>query len=74
MFLRIFSFLFGFGLMVVGCTYLILYLNLVTIGYSMKDYFIFVARRFETYYVLIGLIIISLSIFIKGGRKYEFYL
>jgi len=35
--IRIFFFLFGFGLMVVGFTYVILYMNLFTIEYNFYD-------------------------------------
>lgn len=74
MFLRILSFLFGFGLMVIGCTYLILYLNLTTIGYTMTEYFEFILKRYETYYVVIGFIIIAISIYTKRGQNHDFYL
>jgi len=72
--LRIFFFLFGFGLMVVGFTYIILYLNLLTIGYNFLDYVNFIYSRVECYFVIIGLIILVLSIFIKGEKEYELYL
>lgn len=74
MFLRMLSFLFGFGLMVIGCTYLILYLNLTTIGYSVMEYFEFIVRRYETYYVVIGFIIVTLSIYTKRGKMHDLYL
>lgn len=72
--LRIFFFLFGFGLMVVGFTYVILYLNLLTIGYNFLDYVNFIYSRVECYFVIIGLIILVLSIFIKGEKEYELYI
>ena len=72
--LRIFFFLFGFGLMVVGFTYIILYLNLFTIGYNFLEYVNFIFSRLECYFVLIGLIILISSLFIKGEKKYELYL
>jgi len=72
--LRIFFFLCGFGLMVVGFTYIILYLNLLSIGYNFSEYVNFIFSRVECYFVLIGLIILILSIFIKGEKKYELYL
>lgn len=72
--LRIFFFLFGFGLMVVGFTYVILYLNLLTIGYNFLDYVNFIYSRVECYFVIIGLIILMLSIFIKGEKEYELYI
>lgn len=72
--LRIFFFLFGFGMMVVGFTYVILYLNLLSIGYNFLEYVNFIFSRVECYFVLIGLIILILSLIIKGEKKYELYL
>lgn len=66
MMMRIFFFLLGFGLMVIGFTYLILYLNLLTIGYNYSEYVHFIISRFECYYVAIGLFIIILTLFVKG--------
>ena len=51
---RIFFFLLGFGLMIVGFTYIILYLNLLTIGYNLSEYVNFIIRRFECYFSVIG--------------------
>ena len=70
---KIFFFLVGFGLMVVGFTFVILYLNLLTIGYNFFDYVNFIIRRVECYYTIIGLVIILITLFVKGGRN-EFYL
>lgn len=72
--LRIFFFLFGFGLMVVGFTYIILYLNLFSVGYNFLEYVNFIFSRIECYFVLVGLIILILSMFIKGEIEYELYL
>jgi len=70
---KIFFFLVGFGLMVIGFTFVILYLNLLTIGYNFFDYVNFIIRRVECYYTIIGLVIILITLFVKGGRN-EFYL
>ena len=43
--LRIFLFLLGFGLMVIGSSYIILYLNLMTMGYNFLNYVNFIIRR-----------------------------
>ena len=59
--IRAFFFFFFFGLMVIGCSFIILYIN-------------FISRRIECYYSIIGLIIMVLSISIKGDKKNEFYL
>lgn len=71
---RIFFFLLGFGLMVVGFTYIILYLNLLNIGYNFNQYVNFIIRRFECYYSLIGLLIIIITLFVKGERYNEIYI
>ena len=72
--LRIFFFLIGFGLSVLGSVYIITYLNLLTIGYNFSEYVYFIIRRIECIYALIGIVLILLTIFIPGGRKYEFHI
>ena len=72
--IRIFFFLTGFALMVIGFVFLILYLNLLTIGYNFLDYGKFIIRRIECYYTIIGFILILLTITIKGDKKYELHL
>lgn len=67
--IRIFFFLTGFALMVIGFTFTILYLNLLTIGYKLSDYGNFIIRRIECYYTIIGFTIILLTITIKGAKK-----
>jgi len=71
---RIFFFLFGFGLMTLGFVYIILYLNLISTGYNILEYVNFIIRRIECYYVVIGFIILNLSMYIKGDKKYGLYL
>ena len=72
--IRIFFFLIGFALMVIGFTFIILYLNLLTIGYNFSFYVKFISRRLECYYTIIGFILILLTISIKGGKKYELHI
>lgn len=71
---RVFFFLLGFGLMVVGFSFIILYYNLTTMGYNFLNYVNFISRRIECYYGIIGLIIMILSITVKGDKNDEFYL
>ena len=71
---RIFFFLFGFGLMTLGFVYIIVYLNLLNIGYNFSYYVNFIVRRVECYFTIIGFIILNLSIYIKGDKKYGLYL
>jgi len=72
--IRVFFFLVGFALMVIGFSFLILYLNLVTIGYNFSVYVNFITRRIECYYTLVGFIMILLTIIIKGDKKNELHI
>ena len=72
--IRIFFFLTGFALMVIGFTFIILYLNLLTIGYNLSFYAYFISRRIECYYTVVGFILIILTITIKGAKKNELHL
>ena len=71
---RVFFFLLGFGFTVIGFSFIILYLNLTTMGYNFVNYVNFISRRIECCYSIIGLVIMMLSIWIKGDKKNEFYL
>lgn len=73
MLLRIFFFLIGFGLTIIGFIYIISYLNLISIGYNFSEYVNFIIKRVECYYSIIGIIIIISDIFIPGGN-YELHL
>ena len=72
--IRIFFFLVGFALLVIGLVFTILYLNLLTIGYNFSFYVNFITRRIECYYTIIGFIIILSTLIIKGEKKHELYL
>lgn len=72
MFFRIICFFIGILFTVIGMTNLILYLNLLSMGYSFFEYVNFIIRRFECMGVFIGLIIIWLSISYR--RKNEIHL
>lgn len=63
--LETFLFLIGFGLSIIGFMYIILYLNYLTIGYTFLDYLNLIAKRFECYLALIGIILIIFIIFKK---------
>lgn len=71
---RIFFFLVGFGLTVIGFVYTISYLNLLALGYNFFDYVHFISGRIECIYAVIGIVIVSLAIFLPGGKKYELHL
>lgn len=73
LFARIFVFLIGFGLTVIGFVYMISYLNLLSLGYNFLEYVQFIVRRLECMYSVIGILIIVLDLYIPGG-KHELYL
>lgn len=66
---RVFFFLLGFGLMVIGCSFIILYLNLTTMEYNFLEYVNFIIRRVECCFSIIGFIIMILSIALKGDYR-----
>ena len=68
--IRIFIFLLGFGLSVIGFMYIISYLNLLTMGYSFVEYFKFICKRVECIIAIIGFLMITYAIF-KGGKIYD---
>lgn len=71
---RFIFFLLGFGLTVIGFVFIIGYLNLLTIGYNFIQYVNFIIRRIECLYALIGFIIMCITIYYPGGKKYELHI
>ena len=63
---RVFLFLLGFGFMVIGFTFIITYLNLLTQGYSFNNYLIYILGRIECLFSIIGLIIVTAVILTRG--------
>jgi hypothetical protein len=70
---RIFFFLLGFGLSVIGFVYIISYLNLMAIGYNFLEYVNFICRKFECLIAPIGLFITFLTIYIPKGEEDELH-
>ena len=66
-------FLFGFGLTVIGLSYIIIYLNLLIIGYNFFEYVKFIIRSIECLNFIFGVIFMIVSLFI-GGKNNELYL
>lgn len=71
---RIFLFLFGFGLSVIGFVYIISYLNLFALGYNFLEYAHFIVSKVECLMGPIGLLLIFLAIFIPKGEQDELHL
>lgn len=74
MLIRFFFFLIGFGLTVIGSVYILVYLNLLTIGYNFLEYVNFIIRRFECLIFIFGVIMMYISIMLPGGEKSELHL
>ena len=66
---RVFFFLIGFGLMIIWCTYIITYLNLLSFGYTFFQYLEFITRRVECYYTVVGFLMMTIVIFYKGEQN-----
>lgn len=69
MFFRIICFFMGILFTVSGFVSLILYLNLLSIGYSFFEYVNFIIRRIEVLSLFIGMFMLFISIFYR--RKDE---
>lgn len=67
--IRILCFLIGFGLAIIGFMYIIMYLNYLEIGYTYLEYLELISTRFECLLAIIGILIISLVVFLKGGKN-----
>lgn len=71
---RLFFFLIGFGLMVIGFTYIITYMNLMSMGYGLLDYIKFIFSKIECQFAIIGFLIVSIIILTKGSEKNDIHI
>lgn len=46
----------------------------MTVGYNFKEYVQFIIRRIECQYFMIGMLLIFLSLYTPGGKKYELHI
>ena len=63
---KYFLFLIGFGLIIIGLSTIILYINLFAFGYNFKEYIRYIVKLKEFYYSIIGFILINISVLGKG--------
>lgn len=66
--MRIILFLIGFLLSIIGSIYIIIYLSYLSVGYSFINYLKFIMSKVECLIMLIGIILINISIFMKGEK------
>ena len=71
---KLFFFFLGFSMTVFGLVYIIIYLNLLTFGYTFIDYIKFIMTRYECLMTLIGVIILIILIYTKGDIFNDLYL
>lgn len=69
MLFRAFIFLLGFGFTISGGVTLIFYLNLIPMGNNFKGYLYFIATRPECYLFLLGIFLITSSLYYKGKKN-----
>lgn len=69
---RIIYFILGIIITSSALMYIVIYLNLLRMGYSMLDYVKYIVSSIECTKIFIGIILIILSL--KKGRKNELYL
>ena len=70
MLVKIIIYIIGILLISFGFSTLILYINLLSFGYTFKEYLCYVLSKFETYYILIGFLLINITYLIKGAKKW----
>lgn len=68
-FYRILLFIVGILFSTYGLTYLIIYFSLFSLGFSFFDYLRFILSHNEIYFLIIGLTLITLSIFFDDKWK-----
>jgi hypothetical protein len=65
---RVFFFLLGYILSIIGLVYIISYLNLIDIGYTFSNYVHFIISKHECNITFIGIILMIITFF-KGEDK-----
>lgn len=67
--MRLVFFFVGLFLWITGCTYFILYLNLLTMGYSIIDFFKYILLGCPGMLLSLGFVLMFITIFKKGKIK-----
>jgi hypothetical protein len=73
MFYQIIILIIGIILTVLSISYIILYSNIMKIGYSFDDYLMFLSSRYECWLLLVGILLIIISIYFPWRDKDELY-
>lgn len=67
--MRVFSYLVGFGLSVIGGVTSIAYLNLLTEERGWLEYFRFISTRVECYLLPVGVVVMWLSLYFPSREE-----
>ena len=67
MILKITMMIFGYIMMTYGITYIIVYINLFSFGYTIKEYLIFLFTIKEGYFLPVGMLIEIIALNIRKG-------
>ncbi len=67
--IKLFFFLVGYGLMLIGFSTIMLYINLLGLGYNFKEYICYIVKLPEFIYLIIGFLFVNLSNFFKGDKN-----
>lgn len=70
---RIILFILGLIMSSMGLSYIIMYLNLLVIGYSFIDYLIYIFTKLECIIFFAGYILLLLSIVIKRRKENDIH-
>ena len=73
MFYQIIILIIGIILTVLSISYIILYSNIMKIGYSFDDYLMFLSSHYECWLLLVGILLIIISIYFPWRDKDELY-
>lgn len=65
-------FIIGFILSSLSLTFLLLYINVLNIGYSFLDFINFILRKWELYLFFIGIILMAISL--RKEKNNDIYL
>lgn len=74
MFTRICMFIFGIILCASALCFMILYLNLLNMGYTFGNYVNFIIKRIECWNLIIGVLLIIISLIKRKEKPYDVYL
>ncbi len=68
MFLRIILFFLGAIFMLIGNFSIVVYINLFSFGYTITEYLEYIFTRYECYFTFLGIVLIILSVYLKGDK------